>query len=152
MGNDCIRCGYCCKEVEIKVADLLFPEVFLDKKGLEFYKARGFENLVKTNGMIRMMLRCPNLEGDDICLLHDKNKPAYCQNWDCHRNLRDEEWYINRMSEFAMRTISEIENIVKGMIQPNTVVNSSDPALKLLTLIQQYNVKKRTLEGEINNG
>lgn len=152
MGNDCIRCGYCCKEVEIKVADLLFPEVFLDAKGLEFYKIRGFENLVKTNSMIRMTMRCPNLEGDDICLLHDKDKPEYCQKWDCHRNLRDEEWFINRMSEFAMRTISDIENIVNSMIPSDVPIASDDPRLKLLSLIQQYNVKKRTLEGEINNG
>lgn len=144
---ECIRCGYCCEEVEIKVADLLFPEVFLDPRGLEFYKARGFEQLVKTNGMVRILLRCPNLSGHDNCILHGKDKPKYCQEWECHRPLRDSKWFEDRLGEEAVRSLEKISTFLKTIDYFNKETFDN-----VLEITEEYEIKKGELEGGIYNG
>jgi len=49
-------CSKCCEDMDIKVQDLYFPDLYMDAAGQEFVRVHGLDLLRRTNGRIRFKL------------------------------------------------------------------------------------------------
>jgi hypothetical protein len=100
--------------MEIKVLDLVFPDLFLPPQGLDFYRTHGMDEIVKKNQMVKIMHRCQHLIGRNECDLEGPAKPDLCKEWVCRRHLHDSQWHKERIGEFAVDTIGKIKSIMEG--------------------------------------
>ena len=81
METACKKCGRCCKDIDIRILDLLDPSR-LPEKGREFYYAHGLDKVLAENGIIKIMHTCQHLTGDDLCGIEEV-KPPLCREWSC---------------------------------------------------------------------
>lgn len=143
--SNCVRCGYCCTEMEINILDLVFPKQLLPPKGLEFYNAHGLDKVLENNSKVRVLHTCQWLKDGNFCLLEGKNKPAYCKEWVCRRHLRDSEWFKNRNGELALDAMMDIVNT----IDTRGTFLSEDTFRLIIDTVRRFKRNKNELEGKI---
>jgi len=133
----CVRCGYCCTEMEIKVLDLVFPDLFLPPKGLEFYRAHGLDEIVKNNQMVKIIHRCQHLIGKNECGIED-HKPDFCREWECRRHLRGSQWFKERVGELAVEAIGEMKKAMDNKIGIVGVDGLIDKSIQINKIIADF--------------
>ena len=142
---NCVRCGYCCTEMEINILDLVFPKQLLPPKGLEFYYAHGLDKILEKNEKVRILHTCQWLKDGNFCLLEGKHKPLYCREWVCRRYLRDSEWFKNRNGELALDAMNDIVNT----LDTRGTYLSEDTFRQIIDAVKQFKRNRNELEGKI---
>jgi len=107
----CVKCGWCCTDMEINILDLVFPDQLLPKKGLEFYEAHGLREILNKNGRVKIVHRCQHLTEENLCGI-EEHKPDFCREWVCRRHSQDERWFKARQGEIAIKKIEEIRSLL----------------------------------------
>lgn len=139
---NCIKCGWCCTDMEINILDLVHPETLLPEKGLEFYKVHGLDKILKENGKVKIVHKCQHLTEQNLCGIED-SKPAFCLEWVCKRNLQDGKWFSDRIGEFAVNCLDRINYAFLH------TQNESERTGAISFLLEEYYNKVRDLKGGI---
>lgn len=144
---NCVRCGYCCTEMDIKFLDLLYPERFMSAQGYEFFKASGLDEAIKNNEMIKIIHNCQHLIGDNECGI-EETKPSFCAEWICRRHMRDNKWFQDQLGKFALESITKIIDIIRTG-EYDELPGSSN----IIMVLKDFLNRKTNLEGgKGNNG
>lgn len=114
-------------------------------KGLEFYNAHGLDKILAENKKVRILHTCQWLKDGNVCLLEGKNKPAYCAEWICRRNLRDSEWFKNMNGKLALEAITDIVHT----IDTRGTALSDDTFRQIIDAVKQFKRNKNELEGKV---
>lgn len=77
FSGECKQCGYCCKYI---IAPFLTSE-----STHEWLTARGWKLIIPGDqwSCYRLKHRCPNLNGDNSCVIND-HKPVVCKSYPHH--------------------------------------------------------------------
>ncbi len=104
---NCIRCGWCCTDMEVRMLDLVNPKYMMSPKGFEFWQAHGLQKVWEENGMVKIIHRCQHLDQNNLCGI-EQDKPDFCRDWVCRRHLQDQRWFQEREGQMAKETLDKI--------------------------------------------
>jgi hypothetical protein len=131
---NCVRCGYCCTEMEIKPSHLIFPSLLPTPEAKEFYRVHGLDSVIANDEMIRILHRCQHLNEKNDCGL-ERFKPKFCADWVCRREFRDPEWFKEMLGEMALARMERLAEICSNI---DGVVNVGKLTKEVMSEISLY--------------